>query len=63
MLDAPQEPFQKIEVEHGLGNGVLGARFHFQFEAMDLFVQVQRPGICAHAQQQRPALGLHSALF
>ena len=41
-----------VQVEHRLGDHVLGAGLDFPFEAADLLVQVERPGVGAHADQQ-----------
>ena len=49
VLDALQELIEQIEVEHGLGDDVLGTGFDLPIEAAKLLVHVERAGVGADA--------------
>src|SRR5438105_3680429 len=53
LLNATEEALEQIEIEDGLGDGVLGAGLDLELEAVNLLVDVQSAGIGADAEQQR----------
>src|SRR5205085_11632516 len=53
LLNALEKTLEQIEIEDGLGDGVLGAGLDLELEAVNLLIDVQRAGIGADAEQQR----------
>src|SRR5206468_3859103 len=66
--DLLEKALQLRGVEHGLRDGVFGARVHFPFEALDLVLQIDRRRIDADTDDEagrfadRVSAGIHSAI-
>src|SRR5262249_10334076 len=47
---------QQGDIEHRLGNSIIGAGFHLVFKAPDLFIDIANAGVGAHADGEARAV-------
>src|SRR5205823_111227 len=52
VFNAPQKCFEQTQIEDGLRNHVLGARFHFEFKATNLVIQIGEARISSNADYE-----------